>query len=509
LEIKEGKMLKGFTRNFPLFKILTEEQVEAIHRGTLDVLQETGVSVYNERALKVFKKAGCDVNFETKRVKFPPGLIEECLRKAPSSFRVKARNPKNDLVIGPGNILFFNFPGTGTVDLDTWEPRTATEKEHVNLISVLDALPNVHFLNAYPYFGFSDGIPEIMKEIEGVALRIRNSTKVTVAIANNDIDRFTIKMAKATGTEIFANPNTSSPLTYYTDQVNACFLAAEYGLPSMIWDGATSGGTAPASLAGAVVLSNAELIPFIVLIQLLNPGARVSVANLVLAQNMTNGAPAFGEIGVSLHNVAFNQVWRKYGIPTVCSSCGPTSSKRIDFQLGYQKMMPTILSAISGSSVLQLYSSIYGEITAHPIQAVLDDDIAGMIGRFLEGIEVNDESLAIDLINEVGPIPGHYLDKAHTRNWWKKEQLVPKVADRLTYPEWMKAGKKSCIDYAKERVDEILAVHKVDPPLTDNQEPDIERILKEARKHYQKKGLITDEEWEIYKEALKESGRPY
>jgi len=207
--------------------------------------------------------------------------------------------------------------------------------------------------------------------------------------------------------------------------------------------------------------------------------------------------------------VAFNQVWRKYGIPTVCSSCGPTSSKRIDFQLGYQKMMPTILSAISGSSVLQLYSSIYGEITAHPIQAVLDDDIAGMIGRFLEGIEVNDESLAIDLINEVGPIPGHYLDKAHTRNWWKKEQLVPKVADRLTYPEWMKAGKKSCIDYAKERVNEILAVHKVDPPLTDNQEQDIERILKEAKEHYQKKGLITDEEWEIYKEALKESGRPY
>jgi len=498
-------MLKGFTRNFPTFKILTEEQIEAIHRGTLDILQETGVLVYNERALKIFEKAGCNVNFETKRVKFSPSLVEESLRKCPSSFRVKARNPKHDLIMGPNNVLFFNFPGTDTVDLNTWEPRTPTKKEHTNLIKVLDALPNVHFLNAYPYFGFSGDIPEVMKEIEGVALRMRNSTKVTIAIANNEIDIFTIKMAKAIGTEIFANPNTSSPLTYYTDQVNACFLAAEYDLPSMIWEGATSGGTAPASIVGALVLSNAELIPYIVLIQLLKPGARVSVANLVLPQNMTNGAPAFGEIGVSLHNVAFNQIWRKYGIPTVCSSCGPTSSKRIDFQLGYQKMMPALLSAISGSSALQLYSSIYGEITAHPIQAILDDDIAGMIGRFLEGIEVSDEALAIDLINEVGPIPGHYLSKAHTRKWWKKEQFVPKVADRLTYPEWLKKGKKSCIDYAKERMDEILAAHKVDPPLTDSQENDIERILKEARQYYREKGLITDEEWKVYKRVLKES----
>lgn len=496
-------MLKGFTRNFPAFKILSEEQIDAIHIGTLDILQETGISVYSDRALKVFNKAGCEVDFETKRVKFPPGLVEECLRKAPSSFHVNARNPKHDLLIGPDNILFFNFPGTDTVDLNTWEPRTPTEQEHADLVKVLDALPNVHFLNAYPYFGFSGGIPEVMKEIEGVALRIRNSTKVTVAIANNDIDIFTIKMAKAMGTEIFANPNTSSPLTYYTDQVNACFLAAEYDLPSMIWEGATSGGTAPASTAGAVVLSNAELIPYIVLIQLLKPGARVSVANLVLAQNMINGSPAFGEIGVSLHNVVFNQVWRRYGIPTVCSSCGPTSSKRIDFQLGYQKMMPTLVSAISGSSVLQLYSSIYGEITAHPVQAILDDDIAGMIGRFLEGIDASDEALAIDLINEVGPIPGHYLGKAHTRKWWKKEQFEPKSADRLTYPEWLKVDKKSCIDYAKERMERILSTHKVDPPLNDKQENDIENILKEARQYYREKGLIADEEWKVYKETFK------
>ncbi len=491
-------MSRGFRRQFKPLEILTEEEVNAIHEGTLDVLQKTGVTIHHDEALNVFEKAGCTVDLESKRVRFPPGLVEESLRKCPTSFRVKARNPRHDLIFSPDRVLFFNFPGTDTVDLDTWEQRSPTRQEHADLVTVLDALDNVHFLNAYPYFGFSGGIPEVMKEVEGVALRIRHSTKVTVAIANNDIDRFTIRMAKAVGSEIFANPNTSSPLTCYEDQVNACFLAAEHDLPSMIWDGATIGATAPASIAGAVIVSNAELISYIVLLQLLKPGARVSVADLVLPQNMRNGSPAFGEVGVSLHNVAFNQVWRKYGVPTVSSSCGPTNSKGIDFQVGYQKMMPTLLSALSGSSVLQLYSSLYGEITAHPVQAILDDDIAGMIGRFLEGVTVTDESLGVDLINEVGPIPGHYLAKQHTRDWWRREQYIPKAADRLTYPEWSQAGKKDCIDYAKDRMEELLATHEVDPPLTPSQETEIERILQEAREYYREQGLITDEEWEAY-----------
>jgi trimethylamine--corrinoid protein Co-methyltransferase len=113
-----------------------------------------------------------------------------------------------------------------------------------------------------------------------------------------------------------------------------------------------------------------------------------------------------------------------------------------------------------------------------------------MVKRFLQGIQVNDETMALDLIDRVGPIPGHYLSEEHTRKWWMQEQFIPRVSDRLTYPEWESTGKKSALDYAKERMEEVLASHKPEP-LPSSQEEEIERILKEARRFYEKEGKIS------------------
>lgn len=500
--------LRGFMRRVPTYKILAEEDIVKIHQSTLDILWETGAKIYHDKALKVLEKAGCIVDYDENLVKFPPALVEDSLRKCPSYFRVKSRNPKHDLIISLDHVVFFNFPGRDIVDLDTWASRTPTRQEHIDLVKVLDALPTVHFFNNYPYFGY-EGIPEVMKEFEGAVIRLTEASKITMEIANNDLDKFTFQIAQAIGTEIFANPNTSSPLVCYTDQTESCFLAAEYNFPSVIWDGATMASTAPASIAGAVALANAEIIPYIVLLQVLKPGSRVMVADLVLPQNMKTGSPLFGDVSISLHLAVFNQVWQWYGIPTVASSSGVSNSKRIGFQLAYEKVIPSLISAISGSSAVQLHSSVYGEITAHPVQAILDDDVAKVIGRFLEGIEVSDDSIATDLINEVGPIPGHYLAKEHTRRWWKRSQTFREAADLTTYPEWESSGRKSEIDLAREKMQSILETHRVEPPLTDSQREDVERIVMEARKYYRERGMITDSEWETYRETVKKEGRPF
>jgi trimethylamine--corrinoid protein Co-methyltransferase len=130
-----------------------------------------------------------------------------------------------------------------------------------------------------------------------------------------------------------------------------------------------------------------------------------------------------------------------------------------------------------------------------------------MIGRFVEGIEVSEDSAAVDMINEVGPIPGHFLGQAHTRRWWNREQYMTKSADRLTYPEWKSGGKKNEVDYARERMEEILSNHAVQPPLSQGEQEEIEGILEEAREYFRKNGLISPSEWKEYMKTLQDEGR--
>jgi len=406
-----------------------------------------------------------------------------------SSFRIKARNPKNDLIAGGNILIVTTFPGMQTVDLDTWEPRPATKQEYYDGVTVLDALENLHYMSNYtPYFGY-EGIPPVMCIPEGFAARARNSTKVLKTATSDDSEIFTMNIAKTVRSDAIVVISPAPPLTYYTNIVEAIYRGVEADFPLHITNGDVMGGTAPATIAGSSLTANAELIGAIVLAQLIKPGAKILVTNFVFPQNMRSGLPAFGAIEATLSNAVFCQYFRRLGVPAQVSSAGPVSSKRIDVQCGYEKAMLATLAAVCGANVIYFVGGVFGELTFHPVQAIIDNDIAGMIGRFLQGVQVNEETLALDLINEVGPIPGMYLDKAHTRTWWKKEQFMPKVADRLSLPEWMEGGKKSALDYAKERMEEILATHKPEP-LTAKQEEEVERILEEARKYYRGKGLM-------------------
>ena len=481
-------MLKGFTRNFKPLEIVTEEQVARIHRGILDVLRETGVRFESEWALGFLKEHGCKVGFENHRVRFPEGLVEECLRKCPSSFRCKARDPKNDIILGGETVYFQCGAGMQTVDLDTWEPRTPTKAEYIDMVKVLDALPNLHFFSSYPYYGF-EGVSPVMAIPEGNALKTMYSSKYNSAVSNHGNEIFTIKMVEALGIEMMGYVCVAPPMTWYEDQVLCMRRHLEAGHPIQVCDGCVYGGSGPATHVGSVITSSVEITSMIVLIQLLDPGHPVIPTHFTFPQDMRTGAPAFGSIGCSTNNAIFNQVWRSYGRPVSNCSAFATSSKIADYQQGYEKACAATLAALSGANAITFQNGVFGELSAHPVMAILDDDIAGMVGRFIEGEEVSNETLAVDLIEEVGPIPGFYLNKEHTRKWWKKEQFIPQAADYLSYPEWIKTGKKTALDYAKERMEEILATHKP-MPLTPEQEQAIEDILREGTEHYRKEGLL-------------------
>ncbi|MCK5568044.1 MAG: trimethylamine methyltransferase family protein [Actinomycetia bacterium] len=498
---------KGLTRNLHSLKILTEEQIELIHKNTLDVLQKTGARFESKKALKLFKENGCEIDKDTNIVKFPPGLVEESLRKCPSSFQIKGR-ANQELTFGGNTSCFLPFPGKDTIDLDTWEPRAPTRKEFYDTVKIMDSLDTMHYTGSYvPYFGFKN-IPPVMQMLEGDAANFRNSTLALHCNYGYDSEIFAINMAKALDAVNLGVVAVSPPLTYQEDSCISAFRNIEAGFSLYIQSGATYGATAPVTTAGATVTNSAELMAGIVLAQLIKPGVGVLVSDFGFPQNMRSGHPAFGRIESSLHQVAFNQIWRKYKIPIGNHSTGVSNSKRIDYQCGYEKTTACLLSLLSGANEIGFHGCVYGELSFHPIQLLLDDDVVGMMGRLLEGIEVSDETLAIDVINEVGPIPGTYLTEEHTRKWWKKSQFMPKSADTLTYQEWMEVDKKDCIEYARERMEEIIETYKPEP-LSDKDEDAIESILEEARKYYRKKDLISDKEWDAYKKDIKSPDYPY
>jgi trimethylamine--corrinoid protein Co-methyltransferase len=163
---------------------------------------------------------------QIRRVRIPPALVEECLRRAPSSFYAKAKDSSNSLMLGGDTVYFGAVPGGYTVDLDTWEPRIATRKENYDGVRVLEALPNLHLFTPYtPYFTF-EGVPPCMGMIESLAARIRISTKCQCENSTNDSEIFTIQMAQAVGIDLLGFCVVSSPLTIWGYAAESAFRLA-------------------------------------------------------------------------------------------------------------------------------------------------------------------------------------------------------------------------------------------------------------------------------------------
>ena len=494
-------MLKGFTRRFKPIDLLTDEEMEAIHRGALYVLEKTGVRIEHDGALKLYSRGGCRVDYDQQRVKIPPGLAEACLRMCPSSYTIKARDPDRDLVVGGNTVHFMQGMGMRYVDLDSWETRPATADEHREAMIVADALDNLQLADAVFFYMERQGIPPVMVMLENLASGLRHSSKAEHFGYQSDCEIFAIKMAQSLGVTLNCEVDTAFPLTIYGGAIEAALRYVEAGMPIMPCMGITMGAEGPVTNASAMVLAVAMVMAWVVLVQLFKPGAPLVIEHGLKPMDMQRGSPRYGSAGHALTTATMNQMLRRYRIPS-CPSAGFTSlSKKIDYQCGYEKATGALVSALSGGNLLIFQGGSSVELLYHPVLAILDDDVAGWIGRFLEGVTVTDESMAIDLINQVGPIPGHYLSAAHTREWWRKEQFLPKAADLEAYPVWVRSGKRDALALAKERMDRILATHEP-MPLTPAQDQAIEDILDEARGYYRNKQLISAAEWSEYVETM-------
>ncbi len=494
-------MLKGFTRGMKPLETLSPEELETIHGSALFTLESTGMRVESERALKLFAANDCRVDFEEMRVRIPAWLAEECLRRTPSRYVVTARDGQSDLTIGGDTLHFMQGMGMRHVDLDTWETRPATLQEHREATIVADALENCHMGDAVFSYTEIQGVPPVMTFLETLASGLRYSGKAQHYGYSKGCEVFAVQLAKDLGINLEPELDAGSPLTIYGDAVDAAFTYVEAGMPVQPTVGSIMGAESPISIAGSLVMAAAMTMGWIVLVQLIKPGAPLSIQYGFEPMDMRTGSPVFGSVLNALGHVGMNQWLRSHEIPS-CTSAGFTSlSKKFDYQCAQEKGLGSLIAAISGGNIHIFQGGTTGELVYHPVLSIMDDDTAGWIGRMLGGTTVNPDTLSVDLINEIGPIPGHYLSTEDTREHWRDEHFFPKVSDETTYPTWIESGKKDTLDLARERMDDILAKHQP-LPLTDEQERAVEKMLDDARDHYRSERLISDDEWDLYMRAL-------
>jgi trimethylamine---corrinoid protein Co-methyltransferase len=452
---------------------LTHDEILRIHYCALDVLENTGVVFDNEEALDYLQAAGCQVDREKKLVKFPATLVEESLAKAPSSFTLRGRNPKYNLRLGGTTYYYSSFPGMGIVDLETQERRQAVLEDVRMMTKLVDAVDNIDFCFP-PVFLITDKPQEV--SIEWMyAETFRTTEKPIIGGSMFGCAPWLIEMAEATNQELLGGISITPPLTYPADMAFGLVEYAKKGWPILLNLCLAIGSTGPATLAGCLVQETAEAMAGTVLAQLVYPGVGVvwNTYSQIMDMRYANLAP--GAIENAMIAAVLCQQCRFYGIPS--SSFLPmTGAKAHDEQAGFEKALALLKVVEAGAHFIIHAGGVDDEDAVSPLQYVIDVEMGEMVNRITEGIKVTDETLALDLIHEVGPLPGQYLGKRHTNDWWQKEQYLPKLAERRTRAEWEKDGSKDIVVRAKARVKKLLDEFET-TPLPEEQDAEIARIL--------------------------------
>ncbi|MHA2429082.1 MAG: trimethylamine methyltransferase family protein [Candidatus Hermodarchaeia archaeon] len=469
-------------------KILNEEQLIAIIDTALGLLKDVGVVFMEPSALRIFQENGVEVDEQTRRVIIPQDLVEDALKQAPNTFRVYARAPENDVEVNFQQMHVEPMIGRlNILDHETGERRRTNLSDVGNLIRVADAMEYYHLIHSGAIMPSIDGVPLHASHAYGYLTSVRNTGKI---VKGSPRGRSTaedcIRMAAvlAGGEDelrkrpnVFTTVNPVTPLQHDQGQTEGLIEYATYGLPIDITSEPQAGATAPVTLAGLLAQQTADVFSGIVLAQLVNPGTPVWYGTCGTIMDMKVGRIALGAVEAGLINAASAQIAAHFQIP--CRGTGATTdSKQLDVQAGYEKAITLFMAALGGINCLFYPGAIESALTISLESLVIDNELCGMAYRALQGIQVDSDTLAISLIEEVGP-GGNYLGQRHTMNFLTQEQFIPSISDRQTREDWIeRATGDSGWERSKVEVRRILEEHEP-PPLDEKVESELVQIVHE------------------------------
>jgi trimethylamine--corrinoid protein Co-methyltransferase len=449
--------------------VLTADHVEAIHHASLRLLAGTGMRVLCDRARSILAAAGCLT--DDTMVRFDPDLGEATIATAPQQFLLGARNPAHDLVIGGRHVVFGSVGGPAFChDLDRGR-RPGTAAEQADFIRVVQSLGIVHQEGGGPFEAL-DLPPEtrhldlnlslirlLDKNWQGIALgRERAADSIDMAAIALGTDRDGLAEAPA----ILAIVNTNTPLTLDVAMAEGLIELAGAGQAVCITPFTLAGAMAPATLAGALVLQNAEVLACAALTQLVRPGAPVVYGSFTSNVDMRSGSPAFGTPEYTKAAQASGQMARRYQLPF--RSSNTTASNAVDAQSTYESSM-SLWGAVMGGANLVNHAAgwLEGGLTASFEKLVIDAEMLQMIAEYLRPLEVNDDELAIEAIIDVGP-GGHFFGSPHTIQRYEHAFYSPMVSDWRNFEAWSEAGSVDATTRANRIWTQLLAEYEA-PPL--------------------------------------------
>jgi trimethylamine---corrinoid protein Co-methyltransferase len=467
------------------FEMLAPDQLQELFDGVLHILEYIGLDVQHEEARNVLKKAGAWVDGE--RVRIPAYLVKQALQLAPRSFTIFARdgNPEHHIYIGPGRAHFGPGPTPPNfTDIDTLERRPYLRSDASIVAAVCDALPNIDFCESLGTI--SDVHPDLAASYEFAEMFARTSKPIVAWSYGRDDaqDIHKIAAAEAGGQDGFEKrPNyvhycePLSPLVSTFEAMDKLIFCAQNRVPVIFTPCPLAGGTAPVTAAGIIVQAAAESWMGLVVAQQLRPGLPFFMGGVLSVMDMNAMILAYGAPELSLMMAGHTELAHFAGLP-VWQTGGCTDSKSLDEQASLEGSLSVFFSALSGGDLCHDVGYTESGLTGSIFQTVMMDEAIGYSRRITRGIEVNEDTLAVNVINKVGP-NGHYLREPHTHRYYKTEFWYPNLCDRRNFEEWDMMGRTTMRERVIARTHDILAVHHPAPLKTETEEV-IKRVLADA-----------------------------
>jgi trimethylamine:corrinoid methyltransferase-like protein len=431
----------------PRLQVINDAQIKQLHEATLDVLDHTGVKITHSKALETLTGAGARV--EGDRVKIPGWLVEDAIRKAPSRIVLGTRTGKRTVFL-EGDKSFF---GPSLDCIDYMDPETHQRKrftsENVKATAALcDALPNFQWCMT---IGMADDVPPDIADRVIARNVFENCEKPLVFCCkdtNSVKDILDMALLLCGGREKFDQAPTIvqysepiSPLVYFDPAMDKVIYCAENRIPLINFPAPQCCGSAPSTFAGALVQASAESLSGLVVHQLVNPGAPFIYGAFTTVMDMRTSIFSYGAVEMSLMTAAMAQMAQNYRLPFF-GTAGATDAKFCDAQAGAEAALQILSAATAGSGLVHDCSSWmdHGSV-ASPEFMVLVHDIVDSVNHYMQGIAVNRETLALDIIHRVGP-GGHYLDDSHTFEHFQ-EIKYSEIFERMVYDQWATDGART------------------------------------------------------------------